>query len=949
MRSNRSSYCGILNSINMPRTQQYNLRYKYMRGNPNPKTDHLVKTQQAPKWNNLPTKAIRVPEIFLEEIESYGRSLDGQCSPFNAIISALDKLNSDEISQIKLAIESLSDTEFVEKDERPIVPQEPQLSEAEIAAYTAKFGFVPSKYQLAIADWILRGKGHGCCNSVAGSGKSTTLKIAAKTLEESGLRPSEIKICVFGKLNAQDLIRKFGQAWKESISTLHSAGFSLVKKELGIRSSYDIDVNGQKYKRIAQDLDLIAKRSNPVGRLKAEKIIGSDNDFLKLVDLVRLTNQQPTQETIQAIALHFEIDDVWQPDLIARWIEYCLRIGEEKAIKKECLDFTDQIWLPVKWRLNEAKWFRPYRFVLVDEAQDLNAAQLELAMILAGDKGRILAVGDPCQPTGTKVLVVCKRPRGRHAIVVEEVLIQNLNVGDTVYSYCANDGHFYSSAKVTGITKRPFEGELVVVELPSGQKSKYTPNHHCIASFAPFRNHYCVYLMQKGSQFRVGMSKITVGENRGSGPVARLKQENADALWILGFYATRDEAFIMEQAISGKFGLPQIVFNDVSIQTKGLIEQAWKFIGDNFDRAVTCLNYFGRDIRYPMFKSGRNWQQSLKRPMVVQASNLVDGCLMLPFSNKNKTYGQDWQQAVVSSEYYSGDVYSLDIEKYHTYVADGIVTHNCQAIMGFAGADSDSYTNIIRRTNAVELPLSICYRCPRSHIKLVKEIYPQIPIEPSPSAAEGSITQIDSSEVEKLIKLGDMVIGRKTAPLVSLCIRLISRGIKATVKGKDIGESLKKDLEDIAKIPGYSFEFFNDAIASYKQAKATQYQGLDNEEQMLENLKDKTQAIAAIYQSQPQARGIDDLKYYIDQLFSDENSPITLSTCHRAKGLEGDRIFIYKPDDMPMRWKNQQEWQLEQEQNLLYVALTRSKSELFIVGYPDWYTPPPEEELVIEF
>ena len=275
-----------------------------------------------------------------------------------------------------------------------------------------------------------------------------------------------------------------------------------------------------------------------------------------------------------------------------------------------------------------------------------------------------------------------------------------------------------------------------------------------------------------------------------------------------------------------------------------------------------------------------------------------------------------------------------------------------QAIMGFAGADDESYTNIVNRTKAVELPLSICYRCPRSHIELVKKIYPQIPIEPSPTSAEGTITQIDNANVEKLIKLGDMVIGRKTAPLVSLCIRLISRGIKATVKGKDIGESLKKDLDEIAKSPGYSFEFFNSAVEEFKQIKITQYQGLDNEEQLIENLKDKLQAVTIIYQSQPQARNIEDLKLYIEQLFSDENSPITLSTCHRAKGLEGDRIdriFIYKPEDMPMRWKNQQEWQLEQEQNLLYVALTRSKSELFIVGYPDWYTPPPEEEEEIEF
>jgi superfamily I DNA/RNA helicase len=69
------------------------------------------------------------------------------------------------------------------------------------------------------------------------------------------------------------------------------------------------------------------------------------------------------------------------------------------------------------------------------------------------------------------------------------------------------------------------------------------------------------------------------------------------------------------------------------------------------------------------------------------------------------------------------------------------------------------------------------------------------------------------------------------------------------------------------------------------------------------------------------------LENYIDSLFSDESSPITLSTCHRAKGLEGDAIFIINLRDLPMVWRNQQGWQLEQEHNLLYAALTRSKRD----------------------
>lgn len=659
--------------------------------NPHPKTEHLPK--QKPTWNHLPTDAVRVPLIFLEEIKTYARSLDGQCSPFDTIISALDKLSSDEIEQIKLAIESLSsnsDEKVAQtsyKISRPetgtrVQPfghenracvsllgevcatllqtplQIPELSNSQIADYKAKFGFVPSKFQLGIIDWVINQKGNGCCNAVAGSGKSSTLRIVAKVLWELGIRPNEIKICVFGKDNSVDLIKKFGPIWKSSISTLHSAAFTLVKRELQVSRSEDIDISKYKYERIAQSLDLIPKRGYKTGILRQEKIIGDDNDFLKLIDLVRLNNEEPTAEVVEAIARHHEIDNVYKPELVAQWIAYCLKIGEEMAISQKKLDFTDQIWLAVKWELHTRPWFKPYKYVLLDECQDLNPLQLQLVLMLVGLIGRILAVGDPRQ-----------------------------------------------------------------------------------------------------------------------------------------------------------------------------------------------------------------------------------------------------------------------------------------AIMGFAGADNQSYNNIVRLTRATELPLSICYRCPRSHIDLVKSIFPYIPIEAAPDAIEGIIHQIESKDIEKLVKHGDIIICRKTAPLVSLCIRLISQGIKATVKGRDVGEFLKKELDQIAKLPGYSFKFFNDAVEQYRQIKLQQYLNLDNEDELKERLADRLEAIATIYQSQPQATSIESLKYYIDELFSDENSPVTLSTIHKFKGGEGERIFIHKAGDMPMTWRNQRDWQLEQEQNLLYVALTRSKSELFIVGETDWYKP----------
>jgi len=223
----------------------------------------------------------------------------------------------------------------------------------------------------------------------------------------------------------------------------------------------------------------------------------------------------------------------------------------------------------------------------------------------------------------------------------------------------------------------------------------------------------------------------------------------------------------------------------------------------------------------------------------------------------------------------------------------------------------------------------------------VRGIFPKIPIEAFPENEEGEITTISDAtlfgEDKRALREEDLVLCRKTAPLVSLCIKLIGAGMAATVKGRAIGDTLKKVIEEIERL-GLPFADFSEAISLYRKAKAERYKGMDNEEELLEQLTDKIDAIRAIYLAHPETKSIGDLGEAIDQLFSDEHSPITLCTVHRAKGLEADRVFILKPGDMPMRWRNQLAWQKEQEDNILYVALTRAKRELFIVGSQEWGT-----------
>jgi DNA helicase II / ATP-dependent DNA helicase PcrA len=61
-------------------------------------------------------------------------------------------------------------------------------------------------------------------------------------------------------------------------------------------------------------------------------------------------------------------------------------------------------------------------------------------------------------------------------------------------------------------------------------------------------------------------------------------------------------------------------------------------------------------------------------------------------------------------------------------------------------------------------------------------------------------------------------------------------------------------------------------------------------------------------------------------IFTDKIQGIVLSTVHKIKGLEADRVFIIRPDLLPMQ--TPKAWQAMQEKNLEYVAVTRARLEL---------------------
>ena len=65
-------------------------------------------------------------------------------------------------------------------------------------------------------------------------------------------------------------------------------------------------------------------------------------------------------------------------------------------------------------------------------------------------------------------------------------------------------------------------------------------------------------------------------------------------------------------------------------------------------------------------------------------------------------------------------------------------------------------------------------------------------------------------------------------------------------------------------------------------------------------------------------------------LFTPSRDSIRLSTIHKVKGLEANRVWFYLPELVPHP-NAVSDWELKQEENLKYVAITRAKNELYYV------------------
>jgi DNA helicase-2/ATP-dependent DNA helicase PcrA len=264
-----------------------------------------------------------------------------------------------------------------------------------------------------------------------------------------------------------------------------------------------------------------------------------------------------------------------------------------------------------------------------------------------------------------------------------------------------------------------------------------------------------------------------------------------------------------------------------------------------------------------------------------------------------------------------------------TFIAVGDVN---QAIYGFAGADSKSFENIKTQFNSIELPLTINYRCAKSIIEVAQKYVPQITAHEN--ATEGEvITQGKNSDIQK----GDMVLCRNVAPLVAFYFDyIVQTGDVPVFLGKDIIKAL------IEKINNFHENEISGVLQVLEQMIDVNLQvlykrGLKKEQAMQDNTIADIQDIISLVSRIRDAKKItltsqllEVLTPLLEQKYDGENIPsdkTIFATIHKAKGLERGSVHLLEFDYAPSG-KILQEWEVQQELNLKYVAVTRAKNKL---------------------
>jgi superfamily I DNA/RNA helicase len=236
-----------------------------------------------------------------------------------------------------------------------------------------------------------------------------------------------------------------------------------------------------------------------------------------------------------------------------------------------------------------------------------------------------------------------------------------------------------------------------------------------------------------------------------------------------------------------------------------------------------------------------------------------------------------------------------------------------QAIYGFRGAHSNSMQEFATRFKLTHYPLYVSFRCPQAITEEARTIVPHI--KSHNEAPLGQVHHMTTPILPSDLQQDSAVLCRNTAPLVKMAWECVRAGVSFKFQGRELGKQLLKLLDKLTvdgKTPTETF------LANLNKWTVNEIARYPRREGMIRNKSDTLETIAEDTETAAQ------IKSKIQRIFEATHGYITFSTVHRAKGLEWSTVYLLRPDLIPSQYANQ-DWQVEQENNLLYVAITRAQ------------------------
>jgi superfamily I DNA/RNA helicase len=204
------------------------------------------------------------------------------------------------------------------------------------------------------------------------------------------------------------------------------------------------------------------------------------------------------------------------------------------------------------------------------------------------------------------------------------------------------------------------------------------------------------------------------------------------------------------------------------------------------------------------------------------------------------------------------------------------------------------------------------------------------------ASPEGIVDTIeaDAFKATEFDIVNDAVLCRNNAPLVSLFFSLLRKGVPVHIEGRDFMQNLLKLINRWARIK--TIGALTTKLEDYKTKECEKAIRAGKEEKA-GTIADMVDSILAVSANMSPNDTIYGLSQKLNDMFVDEKTgekkpTLTLTTSHKAKGREWNRVFWYGKNLYNPSKYARQDWQVEQENNLMGVAATRAKRELILVN-----------------